>query len=127
MSEALFQSIGESVPDSLIVSAKIGIITKGAKLAPKQGILKRGSLIGEAADSLFYLAGTEVATVSTGATGVLTDDVDTGDATATTAIITTQYITGDFNKKALSVKAPATVDGFEATLRTLGIYMEDVQ
>lgn len=125
MSMELFQKLGDYKPDSLIVSAKVGLLTRGAKIAPKQGILMRGSLIGEAEDGLFYLAGTTEGGQIIKPTGVLTDTIDTGDETATVPTITTQYITGDFNKKALIVAENAKLEDYEAELRKLGIFMQD--
>ncbi|MGB8452738.1 MAG: hypothetical protein WCD89_10425 [Anaerocolumna sp.] len=125
MAEVLFQNESEFKPDSLIASMKISLITKGAKLAPKQGMLKRGSLIGEAADGLFYLTGKQVSGVATGVSGVLTDDTNTGDSTATEPVITTQYITGDFNKNALCIDETVDLEDYEAELRKLGIFMQN--
>ena len=125
MAEVLFHKESEFRPDSLIVSTKIGLITKGAKLAPQQGMLKRGSLIGKAADSLYYLTGTKVSDVSTGVTGVLTDDTDTGDTTATDPVVTTQYITGYFNRDALYVHETVNLEDYEDELRKLGIFMQN--
>ncbi len=125
MAEVLFHKESEFRPDSLIVSTKIGLITKGAKLAPQQGILKRGSLIGKAADSLYYLTGTKVSDIPTGVTGVLTDDTDTGEATATDPVVTTQYITGDFNRDALYVHETVNLEDYEDELRKLGIFMQN--
>lgn len=127
MSNNLFQNEGVFTPDSLIVSAKVPLITGGVKLAPKQGVLSRGSIIGKAADGLYYQSGTVIEEVTVGASGVLTDNVDTGDSSATLSVIATQYVSGLFNKNALTIKSPSTVDSFEDKLRELGIYMETVQ
>ena len=127
MSNNLFQNEGEFTPDSLIVSASVPLITGGVKLAPKQGVLIRGSLIGKASDGLYYQTGSVIGEVTVGASGVLTDNVDTGDSSATLSVIATQYVSGLFNKNALTIKTPSTVDGFEDKLRELGIYMESVQ
>lgn len=123
--EVLFKREGEMTPDSLIVSTQVGLVIKGAKLAPKQGVLKRGTLIGQAADNLFYVTGKTVAGTKTGVTGILTDDTDTGDASATESVIVNQYITGEFNKDALSVDGTVNIDDYEAELRKLGIFMQN--
>lgn len=124
MANILFQTDSEFKPDSLIVSTKVGLITKGVKLAPKQGILKRGSLIGKATDGLYYLTGTDKEGI-VGADGILTDDTDTGGDSAVDEVITTQYITGHFNKKALYVASSAKIEDYEEKLRTLGIFLEN--
>lgn len=123
--EVLFKKEGEMTPDSLIVSTQVGLVVKGAKLAPKQGILKRGTLIGQAADKLFYVTGKAVSGTKTGVTGILTDDTDTGDASATESVIVNQYITGEFNKEALYVDGTVNIDDYEADLRKLGIFMQN--
>ncbi|WFR55364.1 hypothetical protein QA584_17335 [Anaerocolumna sp. AGMB13025] len=125
MGEVLFKNEGEFTPDSLIASAQVGLIVKGAKLAPKQGFLKRGTLIGQADDNLFYITGKDVAEAAVGVTGILTDDTYTGDASATEPIIVTQYVTGVFNKNALYADAAVNITDYEAELRKLGIFLEN--
>lgn len=125
MGEILFKNEVEFKPDSLIVSAQVGLVVKGAKLAPKQGILKRGTLIGQAADKLFYITGKEISEVAVGVTGILTDDTDTGDTSATVPVITTQYVTGVFNKDALYVDETVDLEDYEAELRKLGIFLQN--
>lgn len=125
MGEILFKNESEFKPDSLIISAQVGLVVKGVKLAPKQGVLKRGTLIGQAADNLFYITGKEVSSVAVGVTGVLTDDVDTGDTAATQPVIATQYVTGEFNKAALHVTETVEVEDYEAELRKLGIFIQN--
>lgn len=123
--EVLFKREGEMTPDSLIVSTQVGLVIKGAKLAPKQGVLKRGTLIGQAADNVFYVTGKMVSGTKIGVTGILTDDTDTGDASATESVIVNQYVTGEFNKDALSVDETVHIDDYEAELRKLGIFMQN--
>lgn len=126
MGEILFKNESEFKPDSLIISAQVGMVVKGVKIAPKQGVLKRGTLIGQAAsDNLFYIIGKEVSSVAVGVTGVLTDDVNTGDTAATQPVIATQYVTGEFNKAALHVAETVEVEDYEAELRKLGIFIQN--
>ncbi len=125
MGEILFKNEKEYIPDSLIVSTKVGLVVKGAKLAPKQGILKRGTLIGQAADNLFYVTGKDVSGTKTGVTGILTDDTDTGNSSATESVIVNQYVTGEFNKDALIIDTSVDLDDYEVELRKLGIFMQN--
>lgn len=118
MSEKFYSEIGEYIPDSLITSVKVGLITKGVQLKANQGILKRGSLVGKTTDSTFILMGSEVGMI---VEGVLTDDVDT--TSITTTIL---YISGCFNKEAIIVAEGHTVEEYDRELRNLNIYLETV-
>ncbi len=135
MGEQLFRKSGEFVPDRLIADVSIPVTAKGIKVAKGEGELKRGTLLGIAADGTYKRTDTEEsaktgegdsATTTTSAIGadcILTDDVD---ATAS-EVVTTGYVTGAFNAAAIIVPEGKTVSAHEATLRQLGIFLRAVQ
>lgn len=146
----LFETEGEFVPDSLIAGDKKGMLTRGILLAPGQGVLKRGTLLAKneeghcvvygevAADTASVPDGDgktdeTAAETSTGAvqavmlpSGILTDDVDTGADQEGNAVIATEYITGIFNPDAVIAKEGTEVRDLTETLRSLGIFFEEV-
>lgn len=118
MSEKFYAEIGEYIPDSLITSTKVGLITKGIVLKSNQGILKRGSLIGKTTDNTFILMGSQG---EMAIEGILIDDIDT--SSITTTIL---YISGCFNKEAVIVAEGHNVEEYDRELRNLNIYLETV-
>lgn len=133
MGEQLFRKSGEFVPDRLIADVSIPVTAKGIKVAKGEGKLKRGTLLGIAADGTYKRTDTEegakagdgevTTTSAIGADCILTDDVD---ATAS-EVVTTGYVTGAFNAAAIIVPEGKTVSAHEATLRQLGIFLRAVQ
>lgn len=149
----LFELEGESVPDSLIAGDKKGMLTRGIVLAPGQGILKRGTLLARNEEDLGVLYSkavpedvsapgesgetedgtvaaetvTEAAEVLMLPSGILTDDMDTGTDPDGDAVIATEYITGTFNPDAVIVKEGTEVGKLTETLRSLGIFFEEVE
>lgn len=146
----LFQKEGEFVPDNLISGDKKGMLTRGITLAAGQGILKRGTLLARNENDLGVVFGdaedsgaetkngqtdettTETTTVETTTaavmlpSGILTDDTDTGEGSSGENVIATEYITGVFNPDAITVEEGTDVREYTETLRTLGIFFEEV-
>ena len=97
MGEQLFRKAGEFVPDRLIADVSIPVTAKGIKVAKGEGKLKRGTLLGIAADGTYKRTDTEegakagegdgetTTTPAIGADCILTDDVD---ATASEVVTT---------------------------------------
>lgn len=147
---SLFELEGEFVPDSLIAGNKKGMLTRGIQLAPGQGILKRGTLLARNEEDFGVMYGKVTADdgvvseemktdeeteseTSTGAvqalmmpSGILTDDVDTGTHPEGDAVSANEYITGTFNPNAVIVKEGTEVMDLTETLRSLGIFFEEV-
>lgn len=141
----LFQKEGEFVPDNLISGDKKGMLTRGITLAAGQGILKRGTLLARNENDLGVVFGAaedssaekengqtdETTTETTTAavmlpSGILTDDTDTGEDSSGENVIATEYITGVFNPDAITVEEGTDVREYTETLRTLGIFFEEV-
>lgn len=122
MTEKLFNEIGSTTPDNLIVGDKIPTLLKGITLAKGQGVLERGSVIG-----IVTASGKGKLCVSTADNGsqiadaILTDDVDTTDAD----IVAQCYQSGHFNRKALIFGGTDTAFQHENELREKGIYLKD--
>lgn len=128
MGQALFKTTGEFTPDKLIADNAIPITTKGIRVASGQGILKRGTLLGEE-NGLYKMTGSKTADdeedagKTVGCDCILTDDVDTsaGD------IVAAAYVSGTFNRAAVITAEGTKVDTYETELRRLGIFLRDVQ
>lgn len=150
MGQELFKTTGEFTPDKLIADNAIQITTKGIRVASGQGILKRGTLLGEE-NGLYKMTGSQAVgsgenagskTVESGedAEGktagseedagktvgcdcILTDDVDTsaGD------VVAAAYVTGTFNRAAVITAEGTKVETYETELRRLGIFLKGVQ
>lgn len=135
MGEQLFRKAGEFVPDKLIADVSIPVTAKGITVAKGEGALKRGTLLGIAADGKYRRTDTEEGVTTgegdsttptasaIGADCILTDDVD---ATASD-VVTSGYVTGAFNAAAIIVPEGKTVLAHEDTLRQLGIFLRAVQ
>lgn len=121
----LYSSIGQYTRDSLFAGQDIPVLTKGIVLAKGQGILKRGTVLGIITES--GLAKPVDSTKTDGtqtANCILTDTIDTGDATATSDVKATAYISGLFNSNALTFGGIDAYTKHEETLRMLGIYLK---
>ena len=123
----LYQNIGEFTPDSLIASGETAILKEGIGLKAGQGVLKRGSLICKGDDKAGYLAGKAVDGVEMKVYGILTDDTDTGSEAAGDNIPVVCYLTGVFNRGAVTVAEGATIDTFETDMRNAGMFLRAVQ
>ncbi len=135
MGEQLYRKTGEFTPDKLIADVSIPVTAKGIRVAKGEGVLKRGTLLGIAADGTYKRTDTEESVktgdgdsaateaAAIGADCILTDDVDATDKEA----VTTGYVTGAFNSAAVIVPEGKTVSAHEDTLRKLGIFLRSVQ
>ncbi len=135
MSENLFRTTGTFEPDKLIADNAIPTTTTGIRVAKGEGFLKRGTLMGIAADGTYKRTGTEE-TITTGegesaveskaaigADCILTDDV----AAVTDDVVTSAYVSGQFNRAAVILPEGAEIADYETELRKLGIYLKAVQ
>lgn len=120
--ENLYQDLGTFSPDSLIAGNSVPKLVNGVILEAGQGVLTRGTVIG------IVTATKKAKIVNNAATdgsekpyAILTDTID-----ATQEIATTAYITGEFNKNALTFGGDDTAADHELELRKLGIYLKNV-
>lgn len=120
MKEQAFKKIGEVELDNLIAGNRVPLITRKITLAAGTGTLARGSVIsieGKLANSTTAESTTTLDSVD----GILTDDVDLSSTETTGAVI---YVSGEFNRKFMTVGADVEVNDFERELRTLGIFVK---
>lgn len=96
--------------DNLFSTSVIPVLSDFLSIAAGQ-TLKRGALVDE--------TGT-LCTATSEVFAVLADDVDTTDAAKEVAV----YLTGEFNEKALSVAADATVAGLKKSARKVSIFIK---
>lgn len=132
MGANLYKTTGTYTPDSLIADNAIPVTAKGIKIAKGEGGLARGALLGRTEDGTYRLTGksytvtkedkTET-TATVGADCILTDSVDAADE----EVITSAYVTGTFNRAAITLAEGADIDGYETELRKLGIFLKSVQ
>lgn len=115
-------------PDNLFYDTKHPVDVKAVTLKAGQGILKRGTVV-----AVITASGLAVAVDSTKTDGseladaILTDTIDTGSAGASENVVTTAYRSGSFNRDALTFGGTDTAAKHETRLRTLGIYLKEVQ
>jgi hypothetical protein len=123
MPEQLYSQIGEFKFDNLISSHRFPILTKGVTLAKTQGVLKRGTVLGViTASGLAKAVDKSKADGSQTAAFILTDDVDTNQATDVKA---TGYISGVFNGKALFFGGTDTLADHKANLENRKFIISD--
>ncbi len=120
MSENLFQNKGTYTPDKLIADNGIPTTAKGIKVAKGEGFLKRGTLMGQAADGTYKRTDSAE---GIGADCILTDDV----AATLSDVVTTAYVSGTFNRAAIILPEGKNIADHETELRRLGIYLKAVQ
>ncbi len=120
MSENLFQTTGTFTPDKLIADNAIPVTAKGIKVAKGEGVLKRGTLMGLAADGTYKRTDSAE---GIGADCILTDDV----AALLSDVVTTAYVSGTFNRAAIILPEGKNIADHETELRRLGIYLKAVQ
>lgn len=123
MSENLYKTTGEFTPGKLIADNAIPTIAKGVKIASGQGNLKRGTLLGAAADGTYKVTGSADGNATIGCDCILTDDVNATDA----AVVSNAYVSGTFNRDAIILAEGAAITTYETELRKLGIYLKAVQ
>lgn len=108
----LVKKVGENIPDNLVAGIFEKIV-ESAKLE-KQGVLKRGTLIGKTAENKLYVLGSNSATIPF---GVLADDIDTNED-----VNANLYYTGIFNRKKVILDESAELEDYEFEFRKLGIF-----
>lgn len=111
------EKIGEMKQDNLFASVDIKALTNSVTIAAGEGVLKRGTVLSLGTDGKC-----KVISAATGLTpyGILCDDVD-----ATSQAVAEVYVSGVFNKNALTVKSGYTLTAADITaLRNGGIYLE---
>ena len=152
MGDNLYRTTGEFIPDKLIAGNRIPVTTKGIVVSAGQGLLKRGTVLGISASGTYRVTGskdipggdsqagaeasgekmetsaeedfTEAASAETvGCDCILADAVDTTEGDAVAAA----YVTGEFNRDALSSAEGAELCNYETELRRLGIFIKSVQ
>lgn len=119
------ETIGTKTQDNLLAGKDVPLLAKGITLAKGQGTLTRGTVVG-------IVTGSGLAKPVDGAAtdgsqspyGILTDNVETGDGTATQDVKTTAYVSGSFNSLALTFGGADTASTHEAKLRELGIFLD---
>lgn len=115
---------GTFTPDSLIASNEMPILKEGIGLKAGQGVLKRGTLIVKQSDNVGYMAGkSDTEKVF----GILTDDIDTGSDASAGNIPVVCYLTGIFNRDAITLDETKTISAYEDELKKVGVYLRNVQ
>ncbi|AKL95008.1 bacteriophage lambda head decoration protein D [Clostridium aceticum] len=118
----MYKVLGEFIPDNLIAGNEFPILTKGITLAKDQGVLLRGTVVGiVTATGLGKIADKSESDGAQNPYAILTDTVDTGEDD----VVTTGYISGLFNAKALIFGGEDTAADHEIELRKLGIYLKE--
>ncbi|MGG4034213.1 head decoration protein [Paenibacillus cisolokensis] len=123
MANLFNDNFGSTTPDKLFAGINHPVDIKSVTLLAGQGVLKRGAVLGiVTASNKAKLVDSSAADGSQTADCILTDDVDTtaGD------VVTTAYISGEFNRQALIFGGSDTADKHEIRLRELGIFLKDV-
>ena len=121
MSRDLIADLGSAGQDNLIAGPKFPIQFKGVTLAPGQGILPRGTVLG-----IITAGGQAAAVDSSSADGsekpdcVLAEDIDTGSGNPVAAVA---YSAGYFIRGALIFGGTDTWETHERELRTLNIHL----
>lgn len=131
MGENLYKKIGEFTTDKLIAGNAIPLTAKGITVAKGQGVLKRGTLLGIAHDMTYkqtdttetYEGGSGSQTDTIGADCILCEDIDATNS----AVVTSAYVTGEFNSAAIILPDEKHIETHEAELRKLGLYIKSVQ
>lgn len=111
------EKIGEVAFDNLIADTHVKLIAVSGTIDAGAGELKRGTVLA--------LTEGKLVVMNTGKTpyGILTDDVNVGEA----AEVVEVYVTGKFNKGALHVASGYTLTAEDIqTLRNGGIFVENV-
>ena len=122
------ENFGSTTPDNLFADSKHPVDVKAVTLKAGQGVLARGTVVGIiTADDLAVPVDSTKTDGSELADSILTDTIDTGAAGATENVVTTAYSSGSFNRQTLIFGGTDTADKHEDRLRTLGIYLKDVQ
>ncbi len=107
-------------PDHLFVSGSIPVLTQGINLVAGTNAKRGAIIIADASTGKGEVA--DKAKVDHKLVGVLTDDVN-----AESDTIATVYITGHFNRDALSCVSSTTYKDYEEEMKKLGMYLDTVK
>jgi hypothetical protein len=124
MANLVNENYGSTTPDNLLAGTKHPVDIKGITVLSGQGVLARGTVIGViTASGKGKKVNSASVDGSQAADCILTDTIDTtsGD------VVTSAYISGEFNREALIFGGSDTAANHEATLRQKGIFLKDVQ
>lgn len=117
-------NVGSTTPDNLFAGTTHPVDIKGITVLTGQGVLARGTVIGIiTATGKGKKANSASVDGSQVADCILTDTIDTTAAD----VVTSAYISGEFNRDALAFGGADTAANHEATLREKGIFLKDVQ
>lgn len=123
MSTRLDEKIATMGADNLINSANPPADVFSVKLKPGQGVLVRGSLLARNTDGQMEL----ISSTTTGkANAILTDTIDTGEASEGDPVNGIAYRTGHFNGNVLNAATGYTITAADKeALRIAGILISD--
>ncbi|WP_068775767.1 head decoration protein [Paenibacillus sp. FJAT-26967] len=128
MANLFNDDFGSTEPRNLFFDTTHPKDVKSVTLKAGQGILEWGTVVG-----VITATGLAVPVNSTATDGseladsILTDSIDTGTGGAAQNTVTTAYSSGSFNRQALKFGGADTAEKHETRLRSLGIFMKDVQ
>ena len=118
----LVSNAGQFNYDGLIADTSFPVQTAAVAVASGQGVLVRGSVLGKtAAGDIVLVGGTTPAT----AEYILADDLDTTLITGNKVNAIT-YVSGAFNRAALTIDGEGTIDSHETDLKKSGLYLKAV-
>lgn len=120
----LYSEIGQFDFDSLVAGSEMPILQVGVTLAPGNGVLARGTLLGIVTAS--GLAAPCKSSASDGSQTplyILEKDTDTGESGATDSVSAIAYQSGLFNRAAVVVQSGDSIDQFADALRTRNIIL----
>ena len=116
------ETIGKLEPDNLVFDSKFPLDVKSVTLSPRQGVIKRGTVIGILDDGKCVVwSGDD----GIQADCILSDDLDTGtEGHSRAPVVGTAYRSGHFIKQALIVAEGSELTAAaEDELRKGGIYL----
>lgn len=128
MTKRMDEMIGALECDDLICDSKYPIDVISVKVAARQGVLARGTVLamstGTSGSGNMVILGTTAGSDEVPAANcILADDVDTGTGDA---VVATAYRSGHFCRNALIAKQGYTMTtADEEALRTGGIYLDN--
>lgn len=105
-----------------LIAGSFPVQTAIVNVASGQGVLKRGSVLGKAADDSIVLVGGETEAT---AEFIVAEEVDTTESTGT-EIPAIVYVSGAFNRSALIIDGDGSIDEHEESLKKFGIYLKEI-
>lgn len=118
----LYSNLASFTPDNLIAGNEVPLLTKAVTLQADQGVVKRGTVLGIiTATGLAIPVNSANTDGSETAHSILAEDVDTTGGN----VVAEAYVSGLFNRQALTFGGTDTADVHEGKLRELGIFLKD--